>query len=218
MTLLTPVFLLSQTRTRGRTRGGSAGVEMGVGLQEAPQVPVVGDGVLQDAGGEHVVLLRRETLQHHLLQEVLHAGGQVHGRVSAGRGGFVLGGGRGLTSNSVIYSFLDFPRNVDANSSLINLIITIIQPCKKHGTPNMSSSTHSWMNFPIRTSHIHLMKRPTERLRPARALFDCRSWSPHTVYMAAARKHAWDTKRVWLDQTSKDYWLPKQQRNVVWKV
>lgn len=64
----------------------------------------------------------------------------------------------------------------------------------------MSNSTHSWMNFPIRTSHIHLMKRPTERLRPARALFDCRSWSPHTVYMAAARKHAWDAKGVWLDQ------------------
>lgn len=58
-------------------------------------------------------------------------------------------------------------------------------------TNQCDEGTYSWMNLPIRTSHIHLMKRPTERFSPARALLDCRSWSPHTVYIAAALKQAW---------------------------
>jgi hypothetical protein len=63
------------------TRGQSAGVEVGVGLQEAPEVAAVGDRVLEHRRREAGARLARDALQDQFLEEVLDASREVDGCV-----------------------------------------------------------------------------------------------------------------------------------------
>ena len=68
---------------QGQGSGGrSARVQVGVRLEEAPEVAVGGYGVFQDGRRQQSLLIRRHALHHNLFQQILQAGGQVNGGVT----------------------------------------------------------------------------------------------------------------------------------------
>ncbi len=65
-----------------RTRCSPSGVEMSVGLEQTPQITVVGDGIFQDGGRQQGFLIGWHALHHNLFQQILQAGGQVNSGVT----------------------------------------------------------------------------------------------------------------------------------------
>jgi hypothetical protein len=64
------------------TRCSPSGVEMSVGLEQTPQIAVVGDGVFQDGGRQQGFLIGWHALHHDLFQQILQASGQVNSGVT----------------------------------------------------------------------------------------------------------------------------------------
>lgn len=76
----------SRWRRPARERQGAAGrparVQVSVRLEQSPQVAIVGDGVLEQRGGEQRLLVGGHALQQDLLEQILEARGQVNSRIA----------------------------------------------------------------------------------------------------------------------------------------